>query len=243
MQALIFAPLLYWAEAPKPSYWLPATAVLAANLVANWLFVKALALGHFSRTVPLLSLTPAFAAFFGFLLLGEKMSPLQGFGIALVSAGAFVLGRDGKRGRADKVEFRAFLLMLGVAFLWGLNAPFDKQAVNASGLIFHVFFQGFGLSLAFLGILFATKRIHEIAKGRLFLGFLLLATFAGIGALGFQLAAYQRMDVALVETIKRVTGLILALSLGKLLFAEELTRWKVAAALLMAAGLPLVLFN
>jgi hypothetical protein len=62
-------------------------------------------------------------------------------------------------------------------------------------------------------------------------------------AYGLQLAAYNVAFVALVELIKRTTGLLSALIVGRAKFAEPITAAKAAGIVLIAAGLPFVILD
>lgn len=247
IQALVFAtPLLTGSSAgPDAGYWKPGLAVLALNTTANLAFVTALAIAPLNRTVPLLSLTPVFTATGAFLILGETLILQQMLGVALVVGGAFLLAR-GRAGAGDgevdptRVR-RGVLLMLFVAFAWGSNAPFDKAAVAASSVAFHATAQGLGVALSFVLLLLFQGRVREIpvlrGRGRE----LLIAGLIGPAAVATQLSAFRLMDVAPVEVIKRVVGLLMAVALGRLLFAERLEPEARLGLLTMAIGLPLVL--
>jgi len=85
-----------------PEYFVPATASLLLNIAANLAFIQSVRIAPLSLTVPLLSLTPAFTALLGFVVLGERPAGLAWLGIALVVGGAFTLHltADGGRGAA-----------------------------------------------------------------------------------------------------------------------------------------------
>src|SRR5688572_6533351 len=61
------APLALWVLASADQqltagYWMPATASVALNLLANFAYFRSLQLAPLSQTLPMLSFTPAFAA-------------------------------------------------------------------------------------------------------------------------------------------------------------------------------------
>jgi len=74
-----------------PAYFAPAVASLLLNIAANLAFIQSVRIAPLSLTVPLLSLTPAFTALLGFLVLGERPAGAAWLGIALVVGGAFAL--------------------------------------------------------------------------------------------------------------------------------------------------------
>ena len=63
---------------------------------------------------------------------------------------------------------------------------------------------------------------------------------AGI-AYGSQLVAYQLTLVGVVESLKRVIGLLSALLLGAILLHEPLTKPKLVGIALMIIGVPLII--
>jgi multidrug transporter EmrE-like cation transporter len=60
---------------------------------------------------------------------------------------------------------------------------------------------------------------------------------------GLQLAAYQATLVALAEGLKRVTGLLAALAVGRIMFGEPVTRPKTIGVAVLAVGVPLILLS
>ena len=70
---------------------------------------------------------------------------------------------------------------------------------------------------------------------------LLAAGILGGAGYVLQLAAYQMMLVAAVELIRRVSGILGALIVGRFALNEPLSPPKVAGVIIIAAGLPLVL--
>lgn len=237
------------------AYWLPALGSVTLNVVANLTFLEAVRLSPLSVTVPLLSLTPVFTALFGFAVLGERPAPLALVGIGLVVAGAFWLNlgmaggtRESGDGSPARPLPRAFLsqpgawLMAGTALLLSLTIPLDKLAVDRASPPFHGLILTAGIALGSLAVLAVQKRWGELAGLRR--GWLpfVLALVSSTLALGLQLIALQAgVLVSVIETVKRGIGNLLAVVLGRAVFGETVTPGKLAAALLMAAGVALIL--
>jgi drug/metabolite transporter (DMT)-like permease len=239
--------------AVQPAYWLPALGSVALNVVANLTFLQAVRISPLSVTVPLLSLTPVFTALLGFAVLRERPAPLDLVGIALVVVGAFWLnlGMTQESGGGEgegKGTTRAFLsqpgawLMAGTALLLSLTIPLDKLAVGRASPPFHGLVLTAGIALGSLAVLAVQKRWGELAGLRRgWLPFVLALTASTL-ALGFQLVALQAgVLVSLLETLKRGIGNLLAVILGRAAFGETVTPGKLGAALLMAAGVALIL--
>lgn len=241
----------------QAAYWWPALGSVALNVVANLAFLEAVRISPLSVTVPLLSLTPVFTALLGFGLLGERLGALQIAGIVLVVIGAFWLnigmtggmtaGAAPGGGGERRSLARSFLsqpgawMMAGTALLLSLTIPLDKLAVNYANPPFHGLILTAGIALGTLIVLAVQNRWGELAGLRR--GWLpfLLALASSTLALGFQLVALKYVFVSLIETLKRGIGNLLAVILGRAVFHEPLTPGKVGAALLMAAGVALIL--
>ncbi|HXE88390.1 MAG TPA: DMT family transporter, partial [Hyphomicrobiaceae bacterium] len=124
----------------RPSYWAPALGSVALNVGANLAFFVALRSGALSVAIPLLSLTPVFTTLLAIPLLGQQPTPLQGLGILLVVAGAFVISLPEEGELSPAAAWRAWqsdrsaLWMVLVALCWSLAVPLDKLAMDrASG--------------------------------------------------------------------------------------------------------------
>ncbi len=228
-------------------YWAPALGSVALNVVANLAFLHAFQRAPISMTIPLLSLTPALTALFAVPLLGELPGPRHGAGIALVVAGAFLLNlAPGQRG--DVVALlRAFArhpgsrLMLLVAICWSATPPLDKLALARASVPVHGLVLTTGVALAVLVVLVAQGRAGELRTVGRSPGLFLLSLATSCVALGLQLVAVRLVWVALVETLKRGLGNVLALVYGRFIFREAVGAAKVVAVALMGAGVALLL--
>jgi drug/metabolite transporter (DMT)-like permease len=230
-----------------PGYVWPASLAVLLNGGANLLFVRAVQVSPLSLTVPFLSLTPVFTTLMGFLLLHEVPTLRQTCGILLVVVGAFSLhtaldGTPRLQGiwHAYTAE-RGSVLMTGVALLWSITAPLDKLATARSAVPVHALVQCAGMALLLLLVLAGTRRCGDLRTMKGHVRPLLVAIGFGTAAIGLQFMAFQVMLVGLMEVIKRVIGLVSAVLLGHLLFAEALTVQKFRAIGLMAVGIALVL--
>lgn len=235
----------------SPGYYVPALGSVILNIVANLTFLQAVRISPLSITVPLMSLTPVFTTLLGLLLLGERPSAPAVLGIALVVAGAFWLNlpNPGEAGDAAAVQpfWRAAAsqpgawLMAGTALLLSCTIPLDKLAVAQATTPFHGFFLTAGIALGTLAVLLAQGRVGELAGIRQGWAPFLLALATSTLALGFQLVALKFFLVGVIETVKRGIGNLMAVLLGRAVFAELLTLRKLGAAALMATGVALIL--
>lgn len=233
---------------PTTSYVLPGSLCVALNVIAGVLFVRSLALSPFSRTIPLLSLSPVFAALGGAVVLREIPTITQGSGIALAVFGALLINADRASGRlwgpfrAVYQERGSFLMVL-VAVAWAFTLVLDKECLNHSEPAAHATIQNLGVALVLLLVLVlsgSTGRLKPLRKEG---GPLLLAAVLGCSALGFQLVALKLVFAAVVETIKRGVGVVASVVVGRVLFAEPITRYKVLGAVLIVAGTTTLAFS
>jgi drug/metabolite transporter (DMT)-like permease len=234
--------------AVAPGYYAPAVGSVLLNIVANFTFLQAVRISPLSVTVPLLSLTPVFTALLGFLILGERLAPLAAAGIVMVVSGAFWLNLSQKDPAIVGTPFwRAAVsqpgawLMAGTALLISCTIPLDKLAVAHANPPFHGLFLTSGIALGSLAVLAFQRRLGELAGVRQDWRSFLLALVMSTLALGLQLVALQYLLVSVIETVKRGTGNLLAVALGRAVFTEALSLPKVGAAFLMAAGVALIL--
>jgi len=232
----------------QSGYWLPALTSVALNVVANLAFIRAFQIAPMSLVVPLLSLTPALTALLAVPLLGEIPSWRQGVGILLVVVGAFLINlRPGEQVTVPAV-LRAFVrergahLMLVVAVSWSLAPPLDKLALQRASGPAHAFVLCALVAMVMVTTLAVQGRLRELAHVRRVPGTYAGALVVSTLALGLQFVAYNLLWVALVETVKRSVGNVLALVFGKVMFDETVGRAQLAAVLLMAAGVALILF-
>jgi drug/metabolite transporter (DMT)-like permease len=235
-------------------YWLPGLADVAAGIGANVLYLLALRRSPFSLMVPLLALIPGVTLILSGLLLGEWPSGRQATGIVIVVAGLFTLySAAGTTGAGLFAPLMSAVhnlrrepgarLMAGVVILWSTTPALDKLCVAQATVSLHGLIQVSVIS-ALLALWLALRQglgaFRVTAKAR---KPLLAAGLLGGAGYILQLAAYQMMLVAAVELIRRVSGILGALVVGRLALNEPLSPAKIAGVLIIAAGLPLVLWT
>ena len=228
----------------EPGYWLPAISSVAINLVANFTYFRALQLSPLSKTLPMLSFTPAFAAVLAALFLGERLGLRAVAGLLLVVFGALLLTlREGSGLRgffSGLLEDRGCRLMVGVALLWSATLLLDKQALAAGSPHLHALVLNGGVALGALSVLGVRGDLRTLGGLRGSGWLLMLAVATGAVALGSQLVALGEVPVGFLETVKRGVGGVLAVVWGRTLFSEPVTAAKFAAVGLMTVGVALV---
>lgn len=224
------------------AYVWPAGASVLLNVAANLLYMHAVRLSPLSLTVPLLSFVPVFTVLVANPVLGELPGALQLGGIAAVVVGALLLNAGAGDQRNVVGLVRALLRepgslpMLGVALCWSMTIVVDKMAVAHASVGVHGAVLNAGIA-TLLVLWMATRRdLARLRQGTRALPLLLGAIAFGTAGLGLQLVAIQSIYVAVLEAIKRAVGILAAVVLGRLAFAEPITGFKVAAVLIMATG-------
>lgn len=230
---------------PGPGYWAPALGSVLLNIVANLLFLQGMRIAPLSVTVPLLSLTPAFATLLAIPLLGERPTALDALGILMVIAGAVWLHwtprATGPVAHDRRAAIKGASMVALTAFLWSLTIPLDKLAVERAPWPFHGVVLTAGVAAGVFAVLLAQGRLGEIGRVRRAPGLLALALVVSSAALALQLLALPQVYVGTIETLKRGIGNFMALVSGWLFFGEAVTPRKVLAVGLMALGVGLIL--
>jgi drug/metabolite transporter (DMT)-like permease len=231
------------------AYVLPALASLGLNVVANLCFFRAVTVSALSLTVPLLAFVPVFTTIAANPILGEIPGPQQIGGIGVVVLGALVLNAGAAKDRRPLAFARALmrepgsLPMLVTALCWSLTIVVDKLATAHAGFGIHGAVLNAGLGLVGLSLLASRGQLRELGAVRKAWKPLLFAVCVGALGLGGQLVAVQHLFAALVEAGKRAIGVTMSVVVGRLVFKEPVTRFKVAAVVLMSCGAGLIVWK
>jgi drug/metabolite transporter (DMT)-like permease len=228
----------------EPAYWPWALASVALNIGANLLYLVAVGRGQFSLAIPLLAFVPVFATLLGVPLLRQLPSAVQWSGIAAVVIGALLLhgGLAGVRALGGAlVRDRSAAAMLLVALGWSGTIVLDRRAIEHASLPVHALLLDVGIAIGVLAGLAMRGQLAQLGQARRApVRVILAATVAGV-SLALQLRAMQDVLVAVLEAMKRSTGVVAAVVLGRLVFSEPVTATKLVACALMACGTVLVL--
>ncbi len=227
----------------SPGYLLPGLGALVLNFLGSLGFIHSVKISPLSRTVPLLTLTPAFTALTAIPLLGELPSRSQAAGILIVVVGAMALNARGSlRGVVNGVlHERGALFMILVALMWAVSGPLDKRAIGHASVYFHATVMTFGVGTGALGVLSWQGRLGVLQGARRQKKLLVAAAVCISFALTFQLLAIRGVQVSLVEAFKRAVGSFMAVILGRLVFSERVRASEWIAVAVMVTGVFLLL--
>ena len=245
--AILLAPLLLitpWPELPA-SFWGWVGSMLPLEIVAMWLYMKAIRGTPLYLTLPYLAFTPVFVAVTGFLLLGERISLVGWAGILLVVVGAYRLNAatdtrpDGWFAPLRAIAYaRGSRLMLAVAVLYSLTSVMGKGALQYAPPLFFAPFYFCILGLATLVLFGVVARPpHSLLRSR-------LPQHLGVGALMAimiitHFAAIEQAEVAYMIAVKR-TSLLFGIVYGTFLFGEPAPLRHLVAGALMVCGVMFV---
>ena len=218
---------------------------ILTNALANVLFVMAVQRAAFTLVIPLLSLTPAFAATAGWISFGEALGVRQIAAVVIVVAAALWLGWHGE-GRKPRPEERSGILLMSItAFLWAITPFFDRACTkdHTISVAAYVGSQCLGVALC-LGVatIFSRGlRLQFAGCARVLKSvwpWVLMAAVAASVGLYFQITGVNSVShVGLFEAVKRSLTMIISLALGRFVLKEHLTVPKIVAAAIMAAGI------
>lgn len=247
--ALALSPLLLVTAAPRldGSFWLWLGAAVPLELLAEFLYIRALRSSPLALSVPYLAFSPVFLVFTGFLLLGEAVSPRGFAGILLVAAGAYYLNLDRamlKRPGGWLEPLAAIArqpgarAMLGVALVYSVTAALAKgtllkaHSLAATTLYFWAVGSASAVALSLrepdiLRRAFSNFAVH--ARIGLVSAFSILCTFL----------AFAHAEAAYAVAVKR-TSILFSIALGAWLFRERRFPHHFAAALVMVGGVALM---
>ena len=229
------------------TYWALLGGTVALNVLANWLFLRSVQVSPLSLTTPYLSFTPVFTAIAGFLTFGEEPTWMGVAGIAVVCLGAFFLnpGREEDGWLAPLKALwteRGSFYMLIVSVLWSITPAIDKAASMRTSFLWHTWMISVGVAVFFViyRIIKDTGAVELWREMKIHPAWLALSGFFAVGAMTLQLAAYDYVAMAYVETVKRAIGVTSAMLAGWFFFGEEDIARRLLGAVVMVVGVALV---
>ncbi|MCF2856056.1 EamA family transporter [Pseudoalteromonas sp. SMS1] len=225
--------MIYWFYAdktiPDSYYFFPATVSGLLAGIGSVCFIRALAVGKVAVMLPMLCLTPVISGIFAWFWLGESLSMIEVGAIAILVSASFIL----QGGRFTFLEQGSTYIFI-TAICWGCCIVFDKQALQASSIEFHIMYITF-VVLAFNGLLFRPKL--DLMKAMKFTRFWIGAAVCFSLAVTFQFVALLEVQPGILEALKRAIGIIGAGLIGVYIFREKLTptQWTCVGVILITS--------
>lgn len=202
----------------------------ASHMPYTWLLAKAYTHGDFSVSYPVArGGGAALAAIGGVLFLADHLTVLEVAGIAVVVVGLSVLARGASGAN--------LLMALAVAVTIGVYTVLDAKGARTTGTVAYIFATMVGSAVSNTVFSLATDRRHDMAA--MMRGNWRRALVTGVASLvtyGLVLVAVQHAPVGYVTAL-RESSVVLAALAGWKLLGEGDHRRRMAAALIVFAGL------
>lgn len=248
LPGVLLLPALYWIDVSGLPwvFWAWVMAAMPLEILAMALYTRAIRDSPLSQTLPYMAFTPVFTVLTGRVLLGETVSGQGMAGILLVAAGAWGLNLEhaGWHPRTWLQPFRAMLvqrgarLMLAVASIYAVTAALGKGAVG--------YMQGASFGALYFIVLGVCAFLYYALRAP---GAVAGAWRAGryawlvAGLLAFMVVthfmALAQAGTAYMIAVKR-TSVLFGIVLGAWVFREERLTQHLGAAMLMVAGVALI---
>jgi len=241
--------LAFFVVSGRPFTWSRAAwpAVLVSSVLVmgmTTLIARASARGDISIVGPVFALSPIFTVVPDAMLSGTLPSPLGWLGLGLAVAGTSSLSRGATGGGSLRALFarRDARDALGAAVLLGVLAAVDRWGAMALGPPSYLVCSHGATALLTLAIsLIQTPRGLAASTSRANLATVVTHGLLGVTGTGMQTSALTLAPAAYVNAIRRLSAVV-AVVLGRTLFAEaDLGRRMTAAALACAGAACLLL--
>ncbi len=228
----------------EAGFWKVVVFLLPFELTAFLLFLRALKLSPLSLTFPFLGLTPAFSIFFSRFLLGERANLFGIAGIALVTAGAYLLNikfvKDGLLAPLKNIyREKGSMLMIFVALIYGATSVLGKKAILLSGpLSFAAVYYGIFF------VIFAPLALAEEKKTKIKFEMKDTFLFLGLGvcfaaAMLFHFNAVVLTNVSYMVSVKRLS-LVISVLYGGIIFHEKDIGSRMLGSMVILCGIMVI---
>jgi drug/metabolite transporter (DMT)-like permease len=225
---------------PDQTFWLAIAAALPLEVLAFFLYMRALKLSPLSLSLPFLAFTPVFMILTGRFILDETITAGGALGIGLIVAGAYVLNlskmKTGLLGPLRAVIHEpGSWIMLSISFLYAFTAPIGKIAILHSNPWFFAAVYNLVLTVIIVSLWPMQGRwaglpgIFSRPSPMLLLG--LVASMENF----CHMMAIAQVEAAYMIAIKRIS-LLFGVLYGAWWFGEQDILERLAGAAIMIAG-------
>lgn len=223
-----------------------ATGSAIIGIIGTILTYKALKITDLSLCMPMLAFTPIFTVFISSIILGEVPSIIGLIGILLGVVGAYVINLSKEHSNffdpiKSVFQNKGVFLMLIVSFIYAFIPNFDKIVIKNSNV-----FLGSAFGYLVMGLFFffySIKQKQDVVKiysqnfHRIFLlGIIIMLSILSINiALTMQIVPY-------VMSMKRLS-ILFGVFIGTIFLKEQNKRNRIIGAIIMLAGIVLLVFS
>lgn len=227
--------LLPFTPLPAPAAWPWVAGASVLHTGYKLFLIRAYEHGDLTQVYPLArGSAPPLVALGGVLLFGEHLKPTGWLAVGLIAGGVGLMAFRG--GAAGRLSGKALAYALGTAAFVASYTLADGQGarIAQSSMAFAMWmFVGDGLSMLAYAVATRGQRALLAVMPEWRTG--LPAGTLSLGSYWIALWAFTRAPVALVAAL-RETSVLFALLIGVLLLKEHAGRWRIAAGLLIGAG-------
>ncbi len=225
---------------PEKGYWLVFFSALPIEMLATFLYVKAIKVSPLSLTLPFLSLTPVFLTVIPKILLGEGLSYPGLMGVFSIAIGGYLLNFD-RSVQSIMDPFYAIgrekgsLYMIIVAILYAVTSTLGKKAITLSSPAYFActYFIALAVSFNLICRLFCKdspkKKNKYIFVSGLLYGIMIIS----------HMYAISITKVAYMISLKRFS-LIFGILLGYIFFKEKNLKSHLLGGSFMLAGFVMI---
>lgn len=235
--SLILLALIEWPPLDSV-FFMALGAALPAELVAMFLYVRAIQVSPLALTVPYLAFTPLFAIGTDYLVNGDLPSWAGLLGVVLLVAGAYGLNlHQARLGPAEPLraiwQERGSWMMLAVSAIYAYTLVLGRLALHHSSPLFTAGFYPLLVIAAVAAVLLPLKRLTWTWLGRPWPAVALAGSMSAMAICHY--LALAEAQASYMVAIKRMSPLFAVLYGGFLLKEARLLQ-HLAAALLMVGG-------
>ncbi|MFI8180869.1 EamA family transporter [Actinacidiphila glaucinigra] len=238
--AICGAAIAGFAPLPAADAWPYLIASVGVHMAYMYLLMKSFTLGDFGQVYPIArGVAPMVVTLLAAVFVGEVPDALQTAGVLVASAGLGGAALWGMRGR--RRDWPAVGAAVGTGLTIAVYTVIDGVGVRASGtalgyVAWLLLIQG----VLLVSCALAARRAALFGQLRPVAGRGLLGGALSVSAYGLVLWAQTRGDLAPIAAL-RETSIIAGAVIGAVFFKERLGRARVVAALVVVAGIGLML--
>ncbi len=223
-------------------FWWPLIIIwLVLYPIQTYFLYRSLREGEVSEVVPVGSLLPVFNVVSSYVLIGEIPTRYGLVGILAIVVATYILLKDAPGVGKFRINMPV-LFMVIATLLPAIGSTLDKISIEVSTPVFYSFVNQFGVSIVFLVCTFAFGQQQDLK--RIPEKFWLLVSLGLVLAFGFtaSMAAFVSGETSYVLAI-RSAGFLLPVAWGLFFLREHISRRKIVALGLFAAGIVLLSFS
>lgn len=239
-------PLLFFITLPPLDFIFYIALLIGGSMdaMASILFMKSIKNSPLSLTIPLVAFTPLFIIITAPFIVDEFPSKLGFIGVLFIVLGAYWLNIAEKhKGFMEPLKAlireKGCLMMLGVAFIWGISSNIDKIGIIHSSPIFWTIAHTSFLSLFLFFPLITRKLKINIKQISINLKAFTLIGILSALELFFQMNAIKIAIVSYVISIK-FTSIIISVLFGFFLLNEVKIKDRLLGASIMILGVVII---